>query len=764
MTHGYPPIDSSHSPGLRKAITRLKIASEEQIERALETHKDRKLISALAKSAALNEKEIINLLAKDLQILRLDLTSSKVFDDVRKSALWSKMDSQLLLSHRCVPLKQITGETLLVLADPLDMETISRLEFSLGCRVNVAIDSEQNLLSTIDRLAGYGAAEHMETDTANNQSENTDVDLLSGSLLHGEGELEGSSAAPVITFVNQILSDAYDGHASDIHFEPAPNQLDIRYRIDGVMAHQVSVPKRLQPYIITRVKILSGMDITEKRRPQDGRFRIRSKDGVSVDVRTSTVPTAHGEKIVLRMLGTGVSELSLDNLAMPADVLQKLRQELQARDRIILVVGPTGSGKTTTLYSAINELCGGDNNIITIEDPIEIRLEGISQIQVDQKVGMTFATGLRSVLRQDPDIILVGEIRDLETAEISMQASQTGHLVLSTLHTNSAPATIVRLLDLGLAPFVIASSIGAIVAQRLVRKLCPHCSVEDPDPAHQEMLRSHGFTQGKALVGRGCESCESSGFRGRVGVYSLLVINPEIRDLIRDRASESLIQSCGEKEGFRDLSTSGLEAVMRGLTTIDEVQRVIGHAPQRQERASINNSEARAITAAVQERESLPIPVQIPKLQQLQQAEKVSIEALAVAYKTGAIAGNSVETPRILFVDDDEGIRAVISRILRKAEFEVCEAANGYEALDKLSSFNPHLILSDVIMPGMDGREFVQELRKDGIVKVPVMMLTGSDDEENEISLLELGANDFISKSSSPTLLITRIKRLLARA
>ena len=608
------------------------------------------------------------------------------------------------------------------------------------------IAKEGSICELIERSVGVADAKSESAeDGLRLTTLTTDNEVAVGVIPGDASEEVGSKTAPIVKIVNKILADARAAHASDVHVEPTAQSLEVRFRIDGVMQSHLTVPKKLQPYILTRIKLLSGMDITEKRRPQDGRFRIRTADGEAVDIRASAVPTPSGEKIVLRLLGNASEERSVDSLHLPPSVKAALLEVLRSKDRIVLVCGPTGSGKTTTLYSLLNHVKEGTTNIITVEDPIEMRIQGATQIQVDAKIGMTFASGLRSILRQDPDIILVGEIRDLETAEVAFQAAQTGHFVLSTLHTNSAPSAVIRLRDLGLAPFVIASSLGGVLAQRLVRKLCTKCCAPLGEAeAATFHARYHVATAGVRKQA-GCEGCDGSGYKGRIGVYSFFPVGAEVRELIRLGASEDELTQAAKHHGMKELHAAGLDLVVQGLTSPDELERVIGMA------------EGVSTTPALPFHE---LPLERPKPGRVRSGQPVqSIESLVNAYEHDVVER---PVPRILLVDDDEGVRAVMSRALRKAEFEVIEAADGYEGLDRARSMVPDIVVSDLVMPGLDGRELLSELRKcPETSAIPVLMLTGSDGEENEILLIEAGANDFVSKASSPPLVIARIRRLL---
>jgi general secretion pathway protein E len=383
--------------------------------------------------------------------------------------------------------------------------------------------------------------------------------------------LELTEEAPIIKLLNAVLLQAVKERASDIHIEPYEKELDVRLRIDGVLHRVLSPPKIIQDALISRIKIMSHLDIAEKRLPQDGRIRLLL-GGRDIDIRVSVIPTSHGERAVLRLLDRKQGLLGLWEVGFGKDDERKLEEHLHRPDGIILVTGPTGSGKTTTLYAALNRIHTEEKNIITVEDPIEYQLKGIGQIQVNPKIGLTFASGLRSILRQDPDVIMVGEIRDLVTAEIAMQASLTGHLVLSTLHTNDAPSALVRLVDMGIEPFLVASSLTIVLAQRLVRTICPHCKVSYKTSGIEQSY----FSKPPDFLyrGTGCEECKGKGYYGRSGIFELLTIDNEIRPMITDKIDSQSIKNHAISKGMKTLRQDGIEKARGGVTTLEEVLRV----------------------------------------------------------------------------------------------------------------------------------------------------------------------------------------------
>lgn len=447
------------------------------------------------------------------------------------------------------------------------MLALAEISKVLGLKLRALKATPGVILDAINRFYGQmGSAEEvMDTITGE------DLSSVATEFEAPKDLLELTEEAPIIRLLNALLLQAVKERASDIHIEPYEKELDVRLRIDGVLHRVLSPPKIIQDALISRIKIMSNLDIAEKRLPQDGRIRLLL-GGRDIDIRVSVIPTSHGERAVLRLLDRKQGLLGLWEVGFSKDDGERLEEHLRRPDGIILVTGPTGSGKTTTLYAALNRIHTEEKNIITVEDPIEYQLKGIGQIQVNPRIGLKFASGLRSILRQDPDVIMVGEIRDLETAEIAMQASLTGHLVLSTLHTNDAPSALIRLIDMGIEPFLVASSLTTVLAQRLVRTICPHCKV-----AYKlsELELSYFNSPPEILYrGTGCEKCKGKGYLGRTGIFELLVIDNEIRPMITDRIDSQSIKNVAVSRGMKTLRQDGIEKANKGITTLEEVLRV----------------------------------------------------------------------------------------------------------------------------------------------------------------------------------------------
>ena len=466
---------------------------------------------------------------------------------------------------------EVIGKTLrLVVFDPFDWYAIENLKVSLGLDIKICLASEEDIMSAIELYYGQGG---------------TAMDRMVGQIAEDEVGFDNdeesaehirdmASEAPVIKLVNHIITRGIELGSSDIHLEPFADDLTLRYRIDGILHEVESPPKRLNSAITTRIKIMAKLDISERRLPQDGRIKLKIQ-GKDIDMRVSTLPTLHGESVVMRILDRGSLEVDLDFLGFPDKELKQFSALIKKPYGKLLVTGPTGSGKTTTLYAALEKINTSDKKIITIEDPVEYQLKGVNQIHVKPQIGLNFAQGLRSIVRQDPDVIMVGEIRDSETADISIQAALTGHMVFSTLHTNDAAGAISRLIDMGVESYLLSSALLGVLAQRLVRIICNNCKVPVAlPPQFIEEIGPAWKTGMTAYKGRGCEKCNQTGFRGRVGIYELLVIDDDIRKLIITKSSAHIIRNAGIKKGMRRLREDGWTKVLNGTTTVEEILRV----------------------------------------------------------------------------------------------------------------------------------------------------------------------------------------------
>ncbi|MFH1139336.1 MAG: type II secretion system ATPase GspE [Pseudomonadota bacterium] len=458
-------------------------------------------------------------------------------------------------------------------SNPLSLGPLDELAFALGKRVEAAGAPEVEVLQALNFLfsESMDAADDFLKDIAKSETETFSADLDDAPDL-----IDSSDSAPVIRLVNRVLFQAVTEKASDIHIEAGGDRVNIRFRIDGVLFDRLSPPRSYLPFLASRIKVMAGLDIAERRLPQDGRFHFNVAER-SIDVRVSVIPTSSGERVVLRLLDKTTALYGLEELGMGPDIFEPFKQLISRPHGIVLATGPTGSGKTTTLYAALSRLNSRDRNIITIEDPVEYLLPGVGQIHVNAKVGLDFARGLRSVLRHDPDVIMIGEIRDLETAEIAIQSSLTGHLVFSTLHTNDAPSAVTRLVDMGIEAYLVSSAVVGVLAQRLVRVLCPHCKV--PDQPSAAVLARAGLPEnvldgGSVFRGQGCDKCFQTGYRGRAGIYELLVVDEEVQRTLAGTSEANEIRRAAVKAGMIPLPLAGLEKVRRGQTSLEEVLRV----------------------------------------------------------------------------------------------------------------------------------------------------------------------------------------------
>lgn len=493
-------------------------------------------------------------------------------DFPQEPVLVNNLSVQFMKESKFIPSRLMDNELTLIMSNPLDFYTIDAIRLATDYEIKTLIGKEAEILLAIEQCYGSSGSsmekiiEDMESIPEYQAEDEENIDHLR----------DMASEGPVIRLVNLIITRAIETRASDIHFEPFEDQFKVRYRIDGVLHDVESPPKRLQAAIVSRLKIMAKLNIAERRLPQDGRIMLRVK-GKEIDFRVSTVPTIHGESIVLRILDKSSIVLDIKKLGFPEDTLQGFDELIQRPHGIILVTGPTGSGKTTTLYCALEKINSPEKKIITVEDPVEYQLRGVNQIQVKPSIGLTFANALRSIVRQDPDVILIGEIRDAETAEIAIQSALTGHLVLSTLHTNDAPSAITRLIDMGMEDYLLSSTIIGILAQRLVRVACPHCRVPySPDPAiFREMkLKSEDLSRFQISEVKGCESCSQTGYWGRQGIFEFLRVTEEIQTFILEKRDSNIIKEAARKQGMRTLREDGWLKVKQGVTTTSEVLRV----------------------------------------------------------------------------------------------------------------------------------------------------------------------------------------------
>jgi type IV pilus assembly protein PilB len=570
------------SQRLGDLLVKEKVITPEQLEQALKAQKEQgtRLGSALVKLGFLSDEDVTNFLSRQYGVPAINLSFFEIDASVVKL-----IPQETAKRYQILPLSRVGASLTIAMVDPTNVFAMDDIKFMTGFNIEPVVASESAIMEHIEKAYGSSQEEDMEKVMASvAEMGEADVELTEDPTEMGLNELEkAADEAPIVKLVNLILTDAVKRGASDIHVEPYEKEYRVRFRIDGMLHTIMNPPAKLKDAITSRIKIMAKLDISEKRLPQDGRIMLKMQIGgkkKQLDYRVSTLPTLWGEKIVMRLLDKENLRLDMTKLGFEPESLERFTKAILKPYGMVLVTGPTGSGKTNTLYSAISRLNQPDTNIMTAEDPVEFQLTGVNQVQMKEAIGLNFAAALRSFLRQDPNIILVGEIRDFETAEIAIKAALTGHLVLSTLHTNGAPETISRLMNMGIEPFLVATSVHLIVAQRLVRRICADCKEEVNLPP-QAMVEA-GFTPEesktvKVFKGKGCGTCNNSGYKGRCGLYEVMEIDDEIRELILVGASAVELKKKAIERGMITLRRSGLIKAMAGATTLEEVARETVH-------------------------------------------------------------------------------------------------------------------------------------------------------------------------------------------
>lgn len=688
------------------------LINESQLERALERQKtDKKRLGrTLVDMNIITDLDICQALSTQLQIPIVDYS---ILENIDAEVL-EIIPRDVAFKNLVLPLTMDAREITIVISDPLNLPAIQDVEFITAKKVNLLLAPESKLLDLIE--SAY------RTDvTAENMMKNLispdEIEVVpeaSGDELDESKLVASSDAAPVVRLVSLLMSDGVTTGASDIHLEPKESHTVVRYRIDGEMRQIMTIPANMHQSVISRIKVMSNMDISERRKPLDGGTKIKV-GGRVIDLRLSTLPSLYGERMVMRILDPDRALVPLERLGLDSAELDLFNTLISYPQGMVLITGPTGSGKTTLMYAAIDTLRTEESNLITLEDPIEYKLPGISQVQVNEKVGMTFAAGLRSILRQDPDIVMVGEVRDLETAEVAFRASQTGHLVLATLHTNDAVATVTRLYDLKLPHYLIASSILGIVAQRLVRRICDDCRVkDDPDPTKVHALEMPAIDN--FYKGAGCEKCNFSGYRGRVGIYEVVPFDSDLKELVGRGAEEAELTNVLKKKKINRMIDSAWDKLESGLTTFDEIIAKVPWAPSSGGQADLQDA-------------------------QLIQ-EKVKPEKGPVV-------------PYVLVVDSDPESGSEIVRTMRSKNFECGMTNNGREGLKAVYQKRPDLVFLSSRLTDMSGFEMLEVLRKKlETSKTPVIVMSESASFEDQKKAYELGAHEYLVKPVNPELLL----------
>jgi len=557
-------------------LLREQIISAEQLRQAQVDQRGtgKRLAFSLAKLGILGEKELTEFLSKQYGVPSISLEEFEIDPEVI-----GLVPKEVARKHTLIAVQRAGSMLIVAMSDPSNIYAIDDLKFLTGLNIEPVVTTDAAIEEAIVRY--YERPESVQSYDAllgDMNLQDVDFEDASADEFNAIDSQREAEQAPVVKLCNLILINAINKTASDIHIEPYEKKFRVRYRVDGVLHHEMSPPLKLKNAITSRLKIMANLDIAERRLPQDGRIKLRVGKGREMDFRVSALPTMYGEKIVMRLLDKENLQLDMAKLGFEDKPLRDFQDTIHRPYGMCLVTGPTGSGKTTTLYSALQELNKEEVNISTAEDPIEYNMAGINQVQMHEEIGLNFAAALRSFLRQDPDIIMVGEIRDFETAEIAVKAALTGHLVLSTLHTNDAPSTVSRLLNMGIEPFLVAASVNMIVAQRLARKICRDCTVDD-DNLNEQALVSGGMNAKEAKTcqpkhGKGCKTCSNTGYRGRVALYEVMVVNDALKDLILQGASTSELKAEAIRLGMSTLRRSGLNKVLEGMTTLEEVLRV----------------------------------------------------------------------------------------------------------------------------------------------------------------------------------------------
>ena len=658
----------------------------------------------------ISEESLMEVLSRIYNMPVVKLEEEECDESVLSILSWKKAKH-----YGVFPLRKEENNLVLAMSNPQDIIAIDDIKIITELEINPVLCTKTDISKFIDE---HYRLDDSLYDILKNVTDDKKIELIKDAAL-GKGEytvqaFKGDESA-MVRLTNLILHDAVLARASDIHIEPQEANVEIRYRVDGDLKDVMRIPRNLQAPLASRIKILSNLDIAETKKSQDGRVKVLIKSR-KIDLRISVIPIYYGEKIAIRLLDMKEAKIDLNKIGFTNEDLSTFKDAISKPQGMILSTGPTGSGKTSSLYAALNFIKNETKNIITIEDPIEYLIEGINQMQINPIKDISFANSLKNILRQDPNIILVGEIRDHETAEIAFRSSLTGHLVFSTLHTNNAISSVIRLKDIGLEPYLIASSLNLIVAQRLVRVICSNCKeLFEPNESVKVKFESviRQFNINKFFKGKGCEKCGYTGFFGRTAIFEVLKITDRIKKLITDNLSEDVIFQEAIKDGFKTLVESGMRKVAEGVTTLEEIEKV----------CDVMNLEEKIVT---------------PKIEH--------------------------DGVKILVADDEEDIRKMVNKRLTDAGYDVVLVNNGREAVECAYKEIPDLIVMDIMMPEMDGFEATKILKSRlETASIPVVMLTAKKDKESELQGLDAGADDYITKPFDHEKLLARIKMLLNR-
>ncbi len=734
------------------------LLTDEQLAtvRSFGTDQQISLWEALVQRKLLTDEAILSAVARRFHLPVADL--SQLDPSIRE-----EVPESLVRKFVILPIRIHEHQLEIATANPFDIDAEKMLAFATGREVRTMLCSPNRIREKLDEL-------YIREDVVSKLLAGMGTDSeVTAVVEEDEEEVSAEEAAqrPIIRLVDTMLADGVMSRASDIHVEPVEGGVVVRYRIDGVLRQVMKIPRAAGIPLISRIKIMGGMDIADRLRPQDGRARV-AVNGNPVDLRISSLPATLGEKVVIRILNTKATVLQLASLGFSADDRETMARMLRSKEGVILVTGPTGSGKTTTLYACLQEIQHEGVNIVTVEDPVEYRLgQNIVQVQVNEKAGLTFSSALRSILRQDPDVVLVGEIRDKETSQIAVQAALTGHLVLSTLHTNDAPSTVTRLLDMGLEAYKISAALRGVIAQRLLRRLCPVCKeVSDlPIPAHVQSFIPAGTLLYKPT---GCKECTQTGYRGRFAIVELLSMTIELEGLIGGMATSDRIGRAARAGGMRSLFESGLDHVLQGNSAIEELLRVTDIPPELDSRRAFHSASGPTAAAPVAVPPVAASPVAAPIVVIPQPSPKPApptAESLAfdLIDDLGTTSGED-QRGCVLLVEDEDHLRRVMKDLLEREGYRIVEAADGITALEMLDRHSPDVMLLDLNLPGLDGYSVLAQVRsRPSTAELPVIVLTAKGDEDNEVRVLRLGANDFLTKPFRARALSARLEAVLGR-
>src|SRR5438309_348507 len=711
------------------------------------------LWETLVAQKVVNDEQILTALSTRF---RLKLAELDKADPTAKE----RVPEQVARRYHILPFRATDSYLEVATANPFDLDSEKALAFATGREIRMLLLAPSKIAEKLDEmykpnkaidklLEGMGDADVLTTLP----------DVLPEELNVSEAD---ASQKPVVRLVDMIISEGILSRASDIHVEPEEGGVAVRYRIDGVLRQVMKIPRQAGLPLISRIKIMSSLDIADRLRPQDGRARV-AVNGQPIDLRVSTLPAALGEKIVIRILDSRATGKSLESLGLNTNETEGIKRLLENHEGIILVTGPTGSGKTTTLYSCINQIKSEGVNIVTVEDPVEYRMQGIVQVQVQEKAGLTFASALRSILRQDPNVVLVGEIRDRETAQIAVQASLTGHLVLSTLHTNDAANAVTRLVDIGVEAYKIAAALRGVAAQRLMRRLCLTCKevwMETP-PDRLKPWIPKGTPLYRAA---GCPDCAMTGYRGRFSIIEVLTVTAEVERRIAAGEPAEQIAVAARRGGMKSLWDSGLGHVLKGESTVDELMRVVD-VPQEDVPEPVPAQASRRPPGGVP---GSRIPAEPPAAFAAPTAATAEplahFDLLEEGPRLRVSGPHGVPAVKVLLVDDEDSLRKVMRDLLERDGYDVSEARDGVQALDQIDRVGPDIIVLDLNLPGLDGYGVLSHLRsRPATASIPVIVLTAKGDEDNEVRVFELGADDFLTKPFRARALSARLEAVLGR-